>query len=109
MFFYILFLVTAANATSTWRDPTMPYGYVANESAAENNVQIDAVIIGSKGNTVIINGERLTVGDTFMGGKIISIDPNEIHIQDNAGSYVIGISKIKVKVPTKVHTHEGHS
>jgi hypothetical protein len=99
-------IISAAYAGDL-RDPTQPPEAYPHEMSGYD-IQIDAIFFNkdSRYSTVIIGGNKLSVGDKIMNATILEIKPHEIKLQDDNGVFIVAMhySGIKSLTITKLPT-----
>lgn len=99
--------------TPVWgelRDPLQPYGFrqvqtgqlEAMDSMFDaNSLRLSGIFIGPDGNSAMINGSRLRIGDQVSGAQLVTIKPQLIELDIDGDRIKIELLPITVKTPAK--------
>jgi hypothetical protein len=86
-------------------DPTMPDGYIADPVVGEAAALSDAefrlteIVLSSDRQMAVINGQRVTTGDEFAGGRVVSIQAGKVTIDLEDERVEIPLVPLQVKKP----------
>jgi len=115
--FSILFVVCTSVIGTELGDPTRPMGYheaqlskSASDSGEEylplkvgldpQKFKLQGIFIAKSGNSAILNGRRVRLGDSLNNTKLIEIEPGHI-VLDGYGEHLkIELLPLMVKKPT---------
>ncbi len=110
----ILMLVICSIANSAeLTDPTRPFGYQASQlSPVEgqtenylplrigldpNQFKLHGIIAAKSGNSAMLNGRRVRVGDAVLGSTVTEIKPTHVLLEGNGDSLRLELLSLKVK------------
>lgn len=94
------------------RDPMEPYGFlqpslsVARDGREPtfdaNSLRLSGIFIGPQGNSAVINGRRLRVGDEIADAQLIGIENQAVELERDGERITIELLPITVKTPARV-------
>jgi hypothetical protein len=86
-------------------DPTMPDGYIADpvigeaEALKDSEFRLTEIVLSSERQIAVINGQRVTTGDEFAGGRVVSIQAGKVTIEIEDKRVEIPLVPLQVKKP----------
>ncbi len=112
-----LLLLVLMPAQGELRDPTEPHGFrqaqpggsvtAATPIFDANSLRLSGIFIGPDGNSAVINGHRLRVGDRIAGAQLVNIEPHRIEVDLEGDRIKIELLPISVKTPAKLFSGGG--
>ncbi len=66
-----------------------------------NSLRLSGIFIGPDGNSAVINGRRLRIGDQIAGAQLVAIEPRLIELDLEGERIKIELLPIIVKTPAK--------
>ncbi|PLX63652.1 general secretion pathway protein GspB [Sedimenticola selenatireducens] len=100
--------------TPVWgelRDPLEPYGFRQTHTGGSpetmasmfdaNSIRLSGIFIGPDGNSAVINGRRLRIGDQIAGAQLVAIEPQLVELDLEGNRIKIELLPIIVKTPAK--------
>jgi hypothetical protein len=93
-------------------DPTMPDGYMADpvigetEALPATEFKVTEIVLSSDRRIAVINGQRVTTGDEFAGGKVVSIQAGKVTIDLEEERVEIPLVPLQVKKPADISRGE---
>jgi len=82
----------ASLADETLRDPTRPYVVRERVVIAVPRYQVNTIIVSADRRVAIVNGQRVVVGGSVNGAKVISIEKTHLILEKN-GKHVTATLK----------------
>ena len=70
-----------SQADEPLRDPTRPYSPSQDVHASSPRFVVNAIIISPQRRVAIVNGRRVTVGDSLGGATVIAIEKNQLVLE----------------------------
>lgn len=82
-----MILLLPFTASSRESDPTRPFGAIAsaNSSAKKSALVLQSIIKSKQAKKAVINGQVLTVGETYKGYKLVSINSKGVVLESSQG------------------------
>lgn len=90
------------------RDPTEPYGFRSQTvdpttllapTFDANSLQLSGIFIGPDGNSAVVNGRRLRIGEQIAGARLVTIEPQAIELDLEGKIIKVELLPISVKTP----------
>ncbi len=103
--FGALVLLMQANADIVLRDPTRPLdegpkiAQVENEQPAQ--LSLDSILISEHRRHAVVNGQRLRLGDSLAGLKVVKIEHNSIVLADSERLIRLQLGNGAIKKPSR--------
>ncbi len=103
-----LFMLAAAHAPAEQlNDPMRPPGKEmmsggkGGRQTVASRYRLDSVIIAPNRRQAIINGKRLTLGESISGAKLIDIQTTQVTLQVAGKSHVLTLLPLSIKMPSE--------
>lgn len=104
-------MIILAPVWAELRDPMEPYGFRQPHTGQSrdtdsgifdaNSIRLSGIFIGPAGNSAVINGRRLYIGDQIGGAQLVNIEPRQIELDREGDRIKIELLPITVKRPAK--------
>ncbi len=105
----LLFLLWSLQAVAEQLpDPTMPDGYTAGpavgdaEALSAPDFRVTEIVLSPDRRVAVINGQRLEQGDSFAGGRLVSIQADKVTIEMEDERIEVPLIPLKVKKPVDI-------
>jgi len=89
----VLMLLGYAVSALALDDPTRPPGHALPSNGKTANSpaawRVSEIVIAAERRHAVINGQRLRVGDGFLGARVVAIQPDGVHLQSRTRRWVL--------------------
>lgn len=84
--FTAVVLFSQTSIAEVLEDPTMPPGYMkpgsngvaASAQETSGSLKVTAIQLSAKAHSAVINSEKVRIGDSISGARVLRIEPNKV-------------------------------